>query len=155
GALLLIDAAQGLGRIPVGIADLDAAYLVLSSHKIGGPPGAGALVLGPGAPFRINRFGGGQEQGRRPGTENVAALAGFGVAAEIAARSQAREASRVAALRDRFEAGLLDFAVAFKPPSARLPNTSTIALPGIAAETAVIAMDLEGVCISSGAACSS
>ncbi|MES1156146.1 MAG: cysteine desulfurase family protein [Alphaproteobacteria bacterium] len=184
GALLLVDAAQGLGRIPVNIADLDAAYLVLSSYKIGGPPGAGALVLAPGAPFITTRFGGGQERGRRPGTENVAACAGFGVAAEIAARTQASEATRLTALRDRFEAGLPIDAVVFgayrtagvpaggdvstlgggtrrtttageDAGGPRLPNTSNFALPGIAAETAVIALDLEGVAISSGAACSS
>ena len=77
GGLLLVDAAQALGRIPVDIADLDATYLVVSSHKAGGPQGAGALALAPGAPFRIARGGGGQERGRRPGTENVAAIAGF------------------------------------------------------------------------------
>ena len=155
GALLLVDAAQAVGRIPVSLADLDASYLVLSSHKIGGPPGAGALALAPGAPFRTTRFGGGQERGRRPGTENVAGLAGFGVAAEIAARSQANEAQRLAALRDRFEAGAPRDAVVFGAKAPRLANTSNFALPRIAAETAVIAMDLEGVCISSGAACSS
>src|SRR5262249_29877947 len=152
GALLLVDAAQAFGRIPVSLAQLDASYLVLSSHKIGGPPGAGALVLAPGAPFRIASFGGGQERGRRPGTQNVAALAGFGVAAEIAARTQAAEATRLAALRDRFEAGLPKDAAVFGPPALRLPNTANFALPGVAAETAVIAMDLEGVCVSSGAA---
>jgi cysteine desulfurase len=154
-ALLLVDAAQGLGRISVDIADLDAAYLVLSSHKIGGPPGVGALVLALGAPFKITRFGGGQELGRRPGTENVAAIAGFGVAAETAAREQAHEAKRLAGLRDRFEAGLPADAVVFGAGGPRLPNTSSFALPGLAAETAVIAMDLEGVAVSSGAACSS
>lgn len=155
GALLLVDAAQAFGRIPVSIADLDATYLVLSSHKLGGPPGAGALVLAPGAPFVTTRFGGGQERGRRPGTENVAAIAGFGVAAESAVRDQEAEAARVAVLRDRFEAGLPRDAVIFGKDAARLPNTSNFALPGLAAETAVIAMDLEGVCVSSGAACSS
>ena len=155
GALLLADCAQGLGRAPLSIADLDAAYLVLSSHKIGGPPGAGALVLAPGAPFTTTRFGGGQERGRRPGTENVAAVAGFGVAAEIAAGEHGREARRLATLRDRFEAGLPHDAVVFGARAPRLPNTSNFALPGIAAETAVIAMDLEGVAVSSGAACSS
>ncbi len=155
GALLLVDAAQALGRMPVSIADLDATYLVLSSHKVGGPPGAGALVLAPGAPFKTTRFGGGQERGRRPGTENVAAIAGFGVAAEIAAREQARETTRLAALRDRFEAGLPMDAIVFGQGAPRLPNVSNFALPGISAETAVIGMDLEGVSVSSGAACSS
>ena len=155
GALLLVDAAQALGRVPVDIADLDATYLVLSSHKIGGPPGAGALVLAPGAPFRSARFGGGQERGRRPGTENVAALAGFGVAAEIAANSQASEAQRLKALLNRFEAGLPGDGLVFGVGAPGLPNTSNFPLLGLSAETAVIAMDLEGVCVSSGAACSS
>jgi cysteine desulfurase len=155
GALLLVDAAQGLGRIPVSIADLDATYLVISSHKLGGPSGAGALVLAPGAPFVTTRFGGGQERGRRPGTENSAALVGFGVAVDWAERERAAEAPRLAAMRDRFEAGLPSDAVIFGKSASRLPNTSNFALSGLAAETAVIAMDLEGVAISSGAACSS
>lgn len=173
GALLLVDAAQAFGRIPVSIADLDASYLVVSSHKLGGPPGAGALVLAPGAPFATTRFGGGQERGRRPGTENGAALVGFATAVEWALRDMDAEAARVAALRDRFEAGLPEDAVVFgrrtggfQPAGAdcrleaggtysRLPNTSNFALPGLNAETAVIAMDLEGVAVSSGAACSS
>jgi cysteine desulfurase len=155
GALLLVDAAQAFGRIRVDISDLDATYLVVSSHKIGGPPGAGALILAPGAPFTIARFGGGQERGRRPGTENAAALAGFGAAIAGATRDSKLESSRVASLRDRFEAGLPRDAIVFGADAARLPNTSNFALPGIAAETAVIAMDLEGVAISSGAACSS
>ncbi|MDX2274940.1 MAG: cysteine desulfurase family protein [Hyphomonadaceae bacterium] len=155
GALLLVDAAQALGRLPVSIADLDATYLVLSSHKIGGPAGAGALALAPGAPFVTSRFGGGQERGRRPGTENVAAIAGFGAAAEIAASEQQREAARLIALRDCFEAGLPNDAVVFGAHAPRLPNTSNFALPGLNAETAVIAMDIAGVAVSSGAACSS
>lgn len=155
GALLLVDAAQAFGRIPVDIANLDATYLVLSSHKLGGPPGAGALVLAPGAPFATTRFGGGQERGRRPGTENGAALVGFGVATEWAVRDLEPEAARLAAMRDRFEAGLPRDAVIFGKTANRLPNTSNFSLPGLNAETAVIAMDLEGVAISSGAACSS
>jgi cysteine desulfurase len=155
GAMLLVDAAQAFGRIPVDIADLDASYLVVSSHKLGGPPGAGALVLAPGAPFTIARFGGGQERGRRPGTENMPAVVGFAVAAEWALRDLDTDAKRLAAMRDRFEAGLPRDAVIFGAHAKRLYNTSNFALPGLSAETAVIAMDLEGVAISSGAACSS
>jgi cysteine desulfurase len=155
GALLLVDAAQAFGRIPVSIADLDATYLVVSSHKLGGPPGAGALVLAPGAPFVTTRFGGGQERGRRPGTENGAALVGFATAVEWALKDRDVEAERVAAMRDRFEAALPKDAVVFGSAAPRLPNTSNFSLPGLTAETAVIAMDLEGVAISSGAACSS
>jgi len=155
GALLLVDAAQAFGRIPVDIADLDATYLIVSSHKLGGPSGVGALILAPGAPFVTTRFGGGQERGRRPGTENAGAIVGFGVAVEWALRDLDDETQRVAALRDRFEAGLPADAVVFGADAKRLPNTSNFALPGLAAETAVIAMDLEGVAVSSGAACSS
>ena len=144
GALLLVDAAQAFGRIPVSIANLDASYLVLSSHKIGGPPGAGALILAPGAPFKITRFGGGQERGRRPGTENPPALAGFAAAIEVTTRDLAKEADRVVVLRDRFEAGLPRDAVIFGVSAGRAPNTSNFALLGLNAETAVIAMDLEG-----------
>ena len=155
GALLLTDAAQAFCRIPVSIAALDATYLVVSSHKVGGPPGAGALVLAPGAPFTTTRFGGGQERGRRPGTENMPAIAGFGAAIEWATRDMQGEARRLAAIRDRFEAGLPEGAVVFGEGSPRLSNTSNFALAGLSAETAVIALDLEGVAVSSGAACSS
>lgn len=155
GAMLLVDAAQAFGRIPVSIADLDATYLVVSSHKIGGPPGAGALVLAPGAPYASTRFGGGQERGRRPGTENAPAIAGFGVAAEMGVAARSDEARRLAAMRDRFESKLPGDAVIFGKDAPRLPNTSNFAIRGIAAETAVIAMDLDGVAVSSGAACSS
>jgi cysteine desulfurase len=155
GAILLVDAAQAFGRIAVNIADLDATYLVVSSHKLGGPQGVGALVLAPGAPYVTTRFGGGQERGRRPGTENGPAIVGFGVAVEWALRELDEETARISALRDRFEAGLPRDALVFGAGAKRLPNTSNFAVPGITAETAVIAMDLEGVAISSGAACSS
>lgn len=158
GGLLLVDAAQALGRIPVDMAELGAHYLVVSSHKIGGPPGAGALALAPGAPFLTDRRGGGQERGRRPGTENVPAIAGFAAAAEAATAAIDAEGSRLSALRDAFEAGLnarFPDVVRFAAGAPRLPNTSLFALPGLAAETALIALDLEGVQASSGAACSS
>lgn len=155
GGLLLVDASQAVGRIPVDIAALDATYLVVSSHKIGGPPGVGALVLASGAPFAITRRGGGQEQGRRPGTENVPAIAGFGAAIQSVETDEAR---RTAALRDRFEQRLRQRhgdVVIFGADAPRLPNTSLFALPGAPAELALIALDLERVALSSGAACSS
>lgn len=155
GGLLLVDASQAVGRIPVDVAALDAAYLVVSSHKIGGPPGAGALVLAAGAPFAITRRGGGQEQGRRPGTENAPALAGFAAALDT---DLIAESARSTALRDRFETFLRlrhPDAVIFSEQAMRLPNTSLFALPGAPAELALIAMDLEGIALSSGAACSS
>ncbi len=155
GGLLLVDAAQAFGRMKLDIGDLDASYLVVSSHKIGGPPGAGALVLAPGAPFKTVHAGGGQERGRRPGTENVPAIAGFGAAAEIAARSLEAAGRRYDVLRATFEDALPRDAIVFGRESVRLRNTSLFALPGVRAETAVIALDLDGVCVSSGAACSS
>jgi len=148
GALLLVDAAQAIGRIPVNIATLDATYLVLSSHKAGGPQGAGALILAAGAPFRTTHGGGGQERGRRPGTENVAAIAGFGAALSIES-----EDGHVASLRVRFEREAEVEIVARNAP--RLPNTTLFIMPHIRAETAVIAFDLAGVAVSAGAACSS
>ena len=102
--------------------------------------------------------GGGQERGARAGTENVAGIAGFGAAAEAVRRGSAAEAARMAALRDRLEAGIKAVApdaVIFGAEAARLPNTTLFAVPGVKAETAVIAFDLEGVAVSSGAACSS
>lgn len=153
GGMLLVDASQALGRIPVDLAALDATYLVVSSHKIGGPPGAGALVMAPGAPFTIVRRGGGQEQGRRPGTENVPAIAGFAAALAV----DPAEIARIGGLRDTFEL-LLRQAHPDSELSAdaeRIANTSLFALPGLAAETALIALDLDGVALSSGAACSS
>jgi cysteine desulfurase len=155
GGLLLVDASQAVGRIPVNVAALDATYLVMSSHKIGGPPGAGALVMAPGAPFAITRRGGGQEQGRRPGTENAPAVAGFGAAMTAQATD---EIERVRHLRDQFEARLRRDhagAIVFGAEAPRLPNTSLFALPDMPAELALIALDLEGVALSSGAACSS
>jgi len=155
GGLLLVDAVQALGRLSVDLQTLDATYLVVSSHKLGGPPGAGALVLAPGAPFAITRRGGGQEQGRRPGTENVPAIAGFAAALNAVGSD---ETTRMASLRDRFEAQLRAAhpdAVVFAESASRLPNTSLFALPGLAAETALIALDLDHVALSSGAACSS
>src|SRR5262249_55814965 len=109
----------------------------------------------PGAPFTIGRFGGGQERGRRPGTENMGAIVGFGAAVEWAMRDMGPEIAGMRALRDRFEAGLPREAVIFGKNAPRLVNTSNFALPGVIAETAVIAMDLDGVAVSSGAACSS
>ena len=154
GALLHVDAVQAAGRIALGF---DADYLTLSAHKLGGPQGAGALIVKDDAPFVPLIAGGGQELNRRAGTENVAAIAAFGAAAE-AAKDFAAENARLAALRDGFEAKLkaltLD-AVIFGANAQRLTNTSNFAIPGLAAEAAIIALDLDGVAISSGAACSS
>ncbi len=133
----------------------------LSSHKLGGPQGAGALIrqnTGFGDIHIAEPLmkGGGQERSLRAGTENVAAIAGFGAAAVAAAA--AADAAHMAKLRDRLEAGLkaaTPQAVIFGADAARLPNTTLFAVPGIKAETAIIAFDLNGIAVSSGAACSS
>jgi cysteine desulfurase len=157
GAMLLVDAAQGLGRVAVDIQALDATYLVVSSHKVGGPQGAGVLILAPGAPFTGPNAGGGQERGRRPGTENIPAIAGFAAAAAAAHAGLSQEVPRLTALRDAFEAEVARDGVfqVFGASAPRLCNTSLVACPGVRAETAVIALDLAGFAVSSGAACSS
>lgn len=157
GARLHTDAVQAPGRIAIDFPSLGAHTMSLSAHKIGGPKGVGALVIGAGVALDPMISGGGQEQRRRAGTENVAAIAGFGAAAR-AALADLEVASRVAALRDRLEADVCRAtpqAVVIGRDAPRLPNTSSIALPGTSAETAVIKFDLAGVAVSAGAACSS
>ncbi len=160
GGLLHVDAVQAAGRIDCDIAALGADLLTLSAHKIGGPKGVGALVRASDdihLPDPLIR-GGGQERGLRAGTENVAGIAGFGAAAAVARRQRAAEAAHMLALRERLEAGLRAIApetVIFGAKAERLPNTTLFTVPGMKAETAVIGFDLEGVAVSSGAACSS
>jgi cysteine desulfurase len=160
GGLLHVDAVQAAGRIDCDIAALDADLMTLSAHKIGGPKGVGALIRSGEhihLPEPLIR-GGGQERGLRAGTENVAGIAAFGAAAAAAGRARDAEAKHMLALRDRLEAGLHELtpsAVIFGSEARRLPNTTLFALPGMKAETAVIAFDLEGIAVSSGAACSS
>ena len=160
GALLHVDAVQGAGRISCDINGMGADLLTISAHKLGGPKGAGALVRQNEAlhlPHPLLR-GGGQERGLRAGTENVAAIAGFGAAAEAARRDLQANASRMAALRGRLESGLkaaTPNAIIFGAETGRVPNTTLIAVPGMKAETAVIALDLAGFAVSSGSACSS
>jgi cysteine desulfurase len=158
GGILHVDAAQTAGRIDCDIAALGADMLTISSHKLGGPKGAGALVLNGPQPATPHIKGGGQERGFRAGTENVAAIAGFGAAAEAGGRARQADARHMAALRDQFEARLkaeMPEAVFFGAQVQRLPNTSLVAVPGLKAETALIAFDLNGVAVSSGSACSS
>jgi cysteine desulfurase len=160
GGLLHVDAVQSAGRISCDIKALKADLLTVSGHKLGGPKGIGALVRRSDAvawPEPLIK-GGGQERGTRAGTENVAAIAGFGAAAAAAARDLAAEGRRLAALRDQLEARLkaeLRQTVIFGADAERLPNTTLFALSGTKAETAVIGLDLAGVAVSSGAACSS
>ncbi|HXL67859.1 MAG TPA: cysteine desulfurase family protein [Xanthobacteraceae bacterium] len=159
GGVFHCDAVQIVGRVPFDLENSGADLISISSHKFGGPQGAGALIA-RNDDIRIPPLlrGGGQERGHRAGTENVAAVAGFGTAADEARRNGATESARVAALRDRLEAGIRATApdvTILSGGAARLPNTTCFAAPGIAAETAVIAFDLEGVAVSAGSACSS
>jgi cysteine desulfurase len=157
GARLHCDAAQAPGRVTIDFKTLGATTMSLSAHKIGGPKGVGALVISGNAVLPPLFAGGGQEGRRRAGTENVAAIAGFGAAAQAALRDL-QSASRLAALRDRLEAEVLRTtpeAVVIGVGASRLPNTSCIALAGHSAETTVIKFDLAGVAISAGSACSS
>lgn len=157
GALLHCDAVQAAGKIAFDARAIGADLVSLSAHKLGGPPGVGALVAIGGLDLIPLLRGGGQERGRRAGTENVPGIAGFGAAAAAAARGLAVY-DRVRALRDELEAGVAGVdpgAVVLGAAAPRLPNTSAIAMPGIAAETQIIALDLDGVMVSAGAACSS
>ncbi|KPH82173.1 cysteine desulfurase family protein [Bosea vaviloviae] len=160
GALVHSDAVQAAGKIAIDFGALGADVITLSAHKIGGPKGIGAIVFRTGAleladkPMR----GGGQERGWRAGTENLPGIVGFGAAAAIAQAALATEAERLATLRDRLEAGLLALApdtAIFGRGAPRLPNTSNFATPGLTAETTLIKLDLAGVALSSGSACSS
>ena len=154
GALVHCDAVQAAGRIAIDMAALGVDYLTLSAHKIGGAPGAGALVARERAPLAALIRGGGQERGMRAGTENVPAIAAFGVAARLAREPL----SQIASLRDEMERRLVSIcseARIFGRGAPRLPNTTQIAMPGVAAETQVIALDLDGVAVSAGSACSS
>jgi cysteine desulfurase len=159
GGVLHSDAVQVAGRLPFELAASGADLISVSSHKLGGPHGAGALIA-RSEDFRVPPLlrGGGQERGNRAGTENAAAIAGFGAAAEEARGSLSAEASRLVKLREAVESGIRAIApeaVILSDNAGRLPNTVCFAVPGVAAETAVIAFDLEGVALSAGAACSS
>jgi len=157
GGILHSDAVQAAGRIPLDMTALGADMMTLSAHKIGGPKGVGALVLAEGASVEPLIKGGGQEGRRRAGTENVAGIVGFGVAAELAAADLANMTA-LAALRDTLEEGVRTLrpdAVLLSSGVPRLPNTSCIAVPGVKAETLVIGLDLAGIAVSAGSACSS
>lgn len=155
GAITIIDAVQAVGRLPVDLSQLDADFILLSAHKIGGPKGVGAFVAASDVlrpkPLIV---GGGQEHGHRSGTEAVPLIAGFGAAAEVACENQID----YSALRDHFESSLkaLDADIHIHGANApRLSNTSFFSLLGVKAETAQIAFDLAGLAVSSGSACSS
>ncbi len=155
GALVHCDAIQAAGRCPVDIGALGVDVLTLSAHKIGGPQGAGAIVrASEDITFAPLLTGGGQERRTRAGTENVAAIAGFGAAAE-AALADLDKARQWQGWRDRLAEIVGPRATVFSAGVVRLPQTLCFAMPGVPAETLVIAMDLAGVAVSSGSACSS
>ncbi len=158
GGRLIVDAVQAPGRISCDISTLDADFLILSAHKMGGPKGAGAFVGASDLLMPVPLIaGGGQEKGHRSGTENVAAIAGFGAAAKVALADLDR-VGEMRALRDRFEVEIRRIApdaTIYGHKVERLANTVYFALPGLKAETAQIAFDLTGVSVSAGSACSS
>jgi cysteine desulfurase len=157
GALFHCDAVQAAGKIPLDWHEIGADLVSLSAHKFGGPPGVGALVCREGLDLSPLIRGGGQEGGRRAGTENVLGIAGFAAAAETAA-AEIGEYERIRALRDRLEsavAATASEAVVIGARVPRLPNTAALALPGLPAATQIMALDLDGVMIGAGAACSS
>ena len=158
GGLLHVDAIQAFGKISFDINVMNADLVTLSAHKIGGPKGVGAVVLAEGVlGLEPLLRGGGQELGRRAGTENIAGIAGFGAAAKAAMGALAGDAIRLESLRNRLESGLrqIQDVIVFSDDVARLPNTTLFTVPGLKAETAVIGFDLAGIAVSSGSACSS
>jgi cysteine desulfurase len=157
GALAHCDAVQAAGKIPIDVNDLGADFMTLSAHKLGGPSGVGALVLGPRIePVALHR-GGAQERRWRPGTENLPGIVGFGRACELAAADTGWQ-QRVGVLRDRLEAGIAAIASDARVlgvGAPRLANTSCVTMPGVGNQTQLIDLDLAGIAISAGSACSS
>ncbi|MDP3716690.1 MAG: aminotransferase class V-fold PLP-dependent enzyme [Acidobacteriota bacterium] len=158
GALFHTDAVQSAGKLPLDVRSLGVDLLSIAGHKFYGPKGTGALWLKRGVRLIPPMTGGRQERNRRAGTENVPALVGLGVAADVANRKLASEADRLGALRDRLEAGIL----AAVPGSARngaasprVPNTTNLSIEGVESESLLIGLDLAGIAVSSGSACSS
>ena len=157
GALMHTDAVQAAGKIDIDIDAWDVDFLTLSAHKIGGPQGVGAVVCRDTDELRPMLLGGGQERGRRAGTENVAGIVGFGVAAELALAELPTAATHTRDLRDRLEARLKDAVphmTIFSEAAERLPNTSCFTMPGVRNDTQVMALDLAKFAVSAGSACS-
>jgi cysteine desulfurase len=158
GALIHCDAVQAAGKIPIDVRALGVDYLVVSAHKMGGPKGAGALIVRRDAPLAPLFRGSAHERGRRGGTENVTGIIGLGVAAECAARELEAEAARLTALRGTLEAGIgaIDPAAVIHGGEApRLPNTVNVSFPGARSDHLLMALDARGVAVSAGAACAS
>jgi cysteine desulfurase len=157
GALAHCDAVQAAGKIPLDVSKLGADFMTLSAHKLGGPSGVGALVLGPGIEPVALHQGGAQERRWRPGTENLPGIVGFGRACELAAADTGWQ-QRVGALRDRLEAGIAAIAPEARVlgvGAPRLANTSCVTMPGVGNQTQLIDLDLAGIAVSAGSACSS
>jgi cysteine desulfurase len=157
-ALFHTDAVQAAGKIAIDVRSLGVDLLSLAAHKFGGPKGVGALWLRRGVTLAGVITGGRQERNRRPGTENVPAIVGFGAAAVVARRRLAADAQRIGGLRDRLEAGILASVprtVVNGAGATRVPNTTNIAFEGVEAESLLIGLDLEGIAVSTGSACSS
>ncbi|MCE7886895.1 MAG: cysteine desulfurase [Alphaproteobacteria bacterium PRO2] len=158
GALFHCDAVQAAGKISIDMSPGHIDFLTLSAHKIGGPQGAGALCLGICGITPTLLDGGGQEKKARPGTQNTAAIAGFGAAAATATRDLPPTATHTTKLRDRLENTLCKInksIVIHSKKAARVPNTTLFSLPGASSETLLMAFDLEGLCLSNGSACAS
>jgi cysteine desulfurase len=154
GALVHCDAVQAAGKIPLDVRALDVDTLALSAHKFYGPKGVGALYVKRGARLRPLLRGGSQERNRRAGTENVAGIAGLGAAAQLARADLLGASQRLGALRDRLEARLLAIPGARRNGDGpRVPNTSNVSFEGIEAESLLMALDLQGIAVSTGAAC--
>jgi cysteine desulfurase len=158
GALFHTDAVQTVGKVPVDVTTIGADMLSLSGHKFGGPKGTGALWIRRGLRLYAQQTGGKQERSRRAGTENVAGLAGLGVAADYARTTLDRQMAKTSQLRDRLEHGILSTvsrAAVNGDTTRRVPNTTNISIEGVEAELLLMALDLEGIAVSTGAACSS
>ncbi len=157
GALFHTDGVQSAGKIPTDVAELGVDFFSLSGHKIYAPKGVGALYFRKGVEFEPIQFGGSHERGLRPGTENVAGIVGLGAAAELAAKCLESESTRLSALRDRLERGILERVemAGVNGGSPRVPNTCSIYFDHVEGEALLIALDLRGFAVSSGAACSS
>ncbi|MEO1253196.1 MAG: cysteine desulfurase family protein [Pseudomonadota bacterium] len=155
GGLYFCDAAQAAGKVPVNFVMSGADMMCVTGHKFGGPVGVGALVAGPNLPLEPVFRGGGHEENRRAGTHNVPAVAGLGVACRLASESLAR-ADEIAALRDKMQAAAISAGAAvWGSEEDRLPGTLCLSAPGFSRETQMMAMDLAGIAISGGTACSS
>lgn len=157
GAVFHTDAIQAAGKLPLDFAASGVQLMSLSAHKLYGPKGVGALVVDKALELAPLQLGGGQEYGLRAGTENIAAIVGFGVAAELAVEGLQSRAAQMAALRDRAQAGLQRYpqVTVFAATAERLPNTLQLAVAGLDGETLLMQLDKAGIAVSSGSACSS